>query len=151
MSYLSPPMAGRLTQLLEALPTRGTVHLRVRLPRKAVAAGDAIAATLILRAEGRGGRVKGLTLRLERHDWDGAHAVATTEGGLNFLVRPGVEVTYPVAVPVDADAVPSGTRSHYALVAEGRVGFRQVRTETRVVVLPVPEEDPDEILRRGVA
>ena len=108
MSYLSPPMAGRLTQLLEALPTRGTVHLRVRLPRKAVAAGDAIAATLILRAEGRGGRVKGLTLRLERHDWDGAHAVATTDGGLNFLVRPGVEVTYPVAVPVDADAGPRG-------------------------------------------
>ena len=151
MSYLSPPMAGKLTQLLEALPARGAVHLRMRLPRKAVPAGDALAATLILRAEGRGGRVKGLTLRLERHDWDGVHTVATTDGGLNFLVRPGVEVTYPVAVPVAADAVPSGTRSRYALVAEGRVGFREVRTETRVVILPVPEEDAEDILRRGVA
>lgn len=151
MSYLRPPMAGRFSDLLQVIPRRGDVHVQVRVHRRAVRAGDAVAATVVLFAEGRGGRIRDLTLRLERIDWDGPHTVATTGEPMTFEVRSAVEVTYPVAVPIAAEAVPSGTRSRYVLVAEGRVGFRDLRTETAVVVLPAPDEGSGEIFRRGAA
>lgn len=130
-------MWGKVIDLIARFE-RGSVRVELRLRKRVVVPGERLRGTLLLRPTGRGGRVRDLSLLLLRDDDLEAAPVFVEDSGwgLDFEVRPGVEVTYPVVIDVPDDAPASGVHFRYRLVARGRAGLREAFAEVPIVVLP---------------